>query len=208
MCDYYEKNAAAYAAETFSADMGQQYRAFLLFLAKKARILDIGSGSGRDACFFEKQGYQVTAMEPSGSLCREIRKVFTGEIICCDIQHYKTDQMFDGIWACASLIHLPEQELLSAVRKIAGILKENGVFYCSGKHGINTGTAQDGRFFQEFTEELVRKIQKENPCLILEQMWYTQDAAGRESFQWLNIILKKRKKKIKNLINIEKEQKQ
>ena len=54
MCEYYEINAKPYAEETFSADMSEQYRRFLPLLRERARILDVGSGSGRDACYFQK----------------------------------------------------------------------------------------------------------------------------------------------------------
>ena len=85
-----------YAEETFSADMSEQYTRFLPLLREQARILDVGSGSGRDACYFQKQGYQVTALEPSKNLCREIRKVFSGEIVCSDIQSYQPDKRMMG----------------------------------------------------------------------------------------------------------------
>ena len=80
MCNYYESNAELYAAETFSADMSKQYQRFLPLLKNGVKILDVGSGSGRDACYFQKQGYQVTALEPSKNLGREIRKVFSGKL--------------------------------------------------------------------------------------------------------------------------------
>ncbi len=85
MSNYYESNAEHYAAETFSADMSEQYQRFLTLLKDGVKLLDVGSGSGRDACYFQKQGYQVTALEPSKNLGREIRKVFSGEIVCSDI---------------------------------------------------------------------------------------------------------------------------
>lgn len=70
MSNYYESNAERYAAETISADMSEQYQRFLPLLKKGAKILDVGSSSGRDACYFQKQGYQVTALEPSKNLCK------------------------------------------------------------------------------------------------------------------------------------------
>ena len=69
----------------------------------------MGSGSGRDACCFQSLGYRVTALEPSGNLCREIRRVFPGEIVCSNIQNYRPEERYDGIWACASLLHLWEK---------------------------------------------------------------------------------------------------
>ena len=194
MCNYYESNAEHYAAETFSADMSEQYQRFLPLLKKGAKILDVGSGSGRDACYFQKHGYQVTALEPSKNLCREIRKVFSGEIICSDIQNYRPKERYDGIWACASLIHLQEEEILRFFEKIDLYLNDNGVVYVSGKNGISTGEVEDGRFFLEFTEQLVEKILTVNEQLKPEQLWYTEDVSGRQGFRWLNVVLRMMKK--------------
>ena len=145
MCEYYEMNAKQYAQATFSADMSEQYKRFLPLLGERARILDVGSGSGRDACYFQNHGYQVTALEPSKNLCREIRKVFSGEMVCSDIQSYRPRERYDGIWACASFLHLQEEEVLRSFEKIDLYLKDNGIVYLSGKNGIPTGKAEDGR---------------------------------------------------------------
>ncbi len=190
MCKYYEINAKRYAKETFPADMSEQYKRFLPLLREYARILDVGSGSGRDACYFQKKGYQVTALEPSKNLCREIRKVFSGEIVCSDIQSYQPDQRYDGIWACASFLHLQEKEVLSFFEKINLYLNEKGIVYLSGKNGITIGKAADGRYFLEFTEQLVGKILAVNDRMKLEELWYTEDVSGRKGFRWMNVVLK------------------
>lgn len=190
MCEYYEINAKQYAAETFSSDMSEQYQRFLPLLREQAKILDVGSGSGRDACYFRKQGYQVTALEPSKNLCKEIVEVFSGEVVCSDIQNYQPDKRFDGIWACASLLHLQEKEVLSFFEKIDLYLNDEGIVYLSGKNGISTGKAADGRYFLEFTEELTEKILAVNERVRMEQLWYTGDVNGREGFRWMNVIFR------------------
>ena len=193
MSNYYESNAERYAAETLSADMSEQYQRFLPLLKDGVKLLDVGSGSGRDACYFQKQGYQVTALEPSKNLGREIRKVFSGEIVCSDIQSYQPMERYDGIWACASLIHLQEEVVLQFFEKIDQYLNDNGIVYISGKNGISTGEVEDGRFFLEFTEQLVEKILMVNKQLKLEQLWYTEDVSGRRGFRWLNVVLRLRR---------------
>ena len=190
MCEYYEINAKRYAEETFSADMSEQYQRFLPLLKERATILDVGSGSGRDACYFQKQGYQVTALEPSQNLCREIRKVFSGEIVCSDIQSYRPRERYDGIWACASFLHLQEKEVLRFFEKIDLYLNDNGIVYLSGKNGIPTGKAGDGRYFLEFTEGLVEQILAVNERMKMEELWYTEDVNGREGFRWMNVVFK------------------
>lgn len=193
MSNYYESNTERYAAETFFADMSKQYQRFLPLLKNGVKILDVGSGSGRDACYFQKQGYQVTALEPSKNLGREIRKVFSGKIICSDIQNYRPTERYDGIWACASLIHLQEEEVLQFLKRFDQYLADNGIIYISGKNGISTGKVEDGRFFLEFTEQLVEKILTVNKQLKLEQLWYTEDVSGRRGFRWLNVVLRLRR---------------
>ena len=190
MCEYYEINAKQYAEKTFSADMSEQYQRFLPLLKEGAAILDIGSGSGRDACYFQKMGYQVTALEPSTHLCKEIQKVFSGTIIHSDIQHYQPDRQFDGIWACASFLHLQEKEILDFFGKINCFLHDHGIIYLSGKNGISTGKANDGRYFLEFTEQLAENILMTNEQVKLEQLWYTEDVTGRKDFRWMNMIFK------------------
>lgn len=190
MSEYYEINAKQYAAATFSADMSEQYRRFLPLLKEGARILDVGSGSGRDACCFQKLGYQVTALEPSKNLCREIRKVFSGEIVCSDIQSYQPRERYDGIWACASFLHLQEEEVLRFFEKLDLYLKDNGIVYLSGKNGISTGKAGDGRYFLEFTEELMGKILAVNERVKIEELWYTEDVSGRGGFRWMNVMFR------------------
>ncbi|MBM6751642.1 class I SAM-dependent methyltransferase [Mediterraneibacter glycyrrhizinilyticus] len=190
MSEYYEINAKQYAAATFSADMSEQYRRFLPLLKEGVRILDVGSGSGRDACCFQKMGYQVTALEPSKNLCREIRKVFPGEVICSDIQNYRPRERYDGIWACASFLHLQEEEVLCFFEKIDLYLNDNGIVYLSGKNGIPTGKAEDGRYFLEFTEGLVEKILVVNERVRMEELWYTGDVSGRDGFRWMNVMFR------------------
>ena len=189
MSNYYESNAERYAAETISADMSEQYQRLLPLLKKVAKFLDVGTARGRDECYSKKQAYQATALEPPKHLCREIRKVFSGEIVCSDIQNYQPTERYDGIWACASLIHLQEEEVLCFFRKIDMYLNDNGIVYVSGKNGISTGEVEDGRFFLEFTEQLVEKILTVNKQLKQEQLWYTEDVSGRRGFRWLNVVL-------------------
>ena len=190
MNEYYEINAKKYTAETFSADMSEQYERFLPLLKAQARILDVGSGSGRDACYFQKRGYQVTALEPSKNLCREIRKVFPGKIVCSDIQSYQPDEGYDGIWACASFLHLRQKEVLRFFEKIDVYLNDNGIVYFSGKNGIATGEGEDGRYFLEFTEKLMEKISAANDRMKMEDLWYTEDVSGRKGFRWMNVIFR------------------
>ena len=74
--------------------------------------------------------------------------------------------------------------------KINLYLNDNGIVYLSGKSGIPTGEAEDGRYFLEFTEALVENILVVNERMKLKELWYTEDVSGRKGFRWMNIVLK------------------
>lgn len=82
------------------------------------------------------------------------------------------------------------KEILRFFEKPDLYLKDNGIIYLSGKNGILTGEAADGRYFLEFTEELVEKILAVNDRVRIEGLWYTGDVNGREGFRWMNVIFK------------------
>ncbi len=145
-------------------------------LKNRAKILDVGSGSGRDACYFQKHGYQVTALEPSKNLCREIRKVFSGEIVCSDIQSYQPIERYDGIWACALLIHLQEKEVLCFFEKIDLYLNNNGIVYVSRKNGISTEDYPEGEFLYVVLTE--RKIEEATKFGFQYNNYFTNSTYG------------------------------
>ena len=160
-------------------------------MGEGATILDIGSGSGRDACYFQKHGLSGDGIGAvNASLQRRFRRFSQGTIVRSDIQHYQPDQQFDGIWACASFLHLQEKEILDFFRKIDWFLHDHGIIYLSGKNGISTGKSNDGRYFLEFTEQLAENILMTNERVKLEQLWYTEDVSGRKDFRWMNMIFK------------------
>jgi len=62
----------------------------------------------------------------------------------------------DGIWACASLLHIPNDGLNNTLCNAFRALKKKGVLYASWKVGVHERNIE-GRFFNNFTEERLRK---------------------------------------------------
>ena len=83
--------------------------------------------------------------------------------------------------------------MLRFFERIDLYLNSSGIVYASGKNGIPTGKAEDGRYFLEFTEQLVEKILAVNEQLELKQLWYTEDVSGRQGFGWMNVVLRLRR---------------
>lgn len=189
--EYYNKNADQFVQGTFSVDFKQTQDRFLEKLTPGARILDFGCGSGRDTKYFLENGYQVEATDGSEELCK-IAGDYTG-IIVKQMLFEELDEieMYDGIWACSSILHLSKIALRDVLKKMAAALKYNGVVYTSFKYGDFKGE-RNGRYFTDFTPEAFEEYMQGIPELYIEEFWITGDARpGRGEEKWLNLILRK-----------------
>ena len=192
--NYYNLNAKKFIENTQNADMHLTQDKFLQLLPESASILDFGCGSGRDTKYFLEKGYQVVATDGSAELCR-LASSFTG-IKVKEMLFQELDEIgvYDGIWACSSILYLPKQELLPVIRKMCIALKDNGVIYTSFKYSNFEGE-RNGRYFTDFTEDTFREFIKVIPELMIEDQWITLDVRpGRGEEKWLNLILQKNQK--------------
>ena len=192
--NYYNLNAKKFIENTQNADMHLTQDKFLQLLPESASILDFGCGSGRDTKYFLEKGYQVVATDGSAELCR-LASSFTG-IKVKEMLFQELDEIgvYDGIWACSSILHLPKQELLPVIQKMCIALKDNGVIYTSFKYSNFEGE-RNGRYFTDFMEDIFREFIKVIPELTVEDQWITLDVRpGRGEEKWLNLILRKNQK--------------
>lgn len=189
---YYEDNAQNYFKATHDADLSSIYRSFLRELPRGGRILDAGSGSGRDTAAFVRRGYVVEAFDLSPSLC-ELSTEFTGiQARVRGFQDVDEKEEFDGIWACASLLHIPEVELGEVIGRLVRALKRKGVLYMSFKYGVGERVAEDGRFFVDMTEERLWPVLSTVQKLEVQRVWRTLGEGKFEGRgEWLNALASK-----------------
>ena len=189
--NYYKENAAGFAAGTVNADLSETQERFLTKLQPGAAILDLGCGSGRDTKVFLARGYRVTAADGSPELCR-IASAYTGIPVRLMLFNELADAgAYDGIWACASILHVPSAELPDVFRRMITALRPGGIIYASFKYGTFEGE-RNGRRFTDFTGETFAAFLKQFPELTLEDQWISADVRpGRSDEKWLNVILRK-----------------
>lgn len=172
--EYYNKNAEEFVQGTLSVNFTATQERFLSKLSVGSCILDFGCGSGRDTKYFLDKGYQVEATDGSAELCRlasehtgiRVEQMLFEELDECEI--------YDGIWACLSILHLDKKSLKDVLKKMAAALKGNGVVYTSFKYGDFEGE-RNGRFFADFTPETFGEYMKEVQELQIEEYWITGD---------------------------------
>ena len=191
--DYYNKNANQFIDNTSKVDFESHQNLFLKKLSEGAYILDFGCGSGRDTKAFLDKGYAVTAVDGSKELCI-LASQYTGiDVKQMMFQELNECEVYDGIWACASILHLSKDELLIVIAKMCKALKQDGIIYMSFKYGEFEGYRK-GRYFIDMTEATFEKLIVSVTELVLEDQWISHDVRHeRKSERWLNMILRKRK---------------
>ncbi|SDX89426.1 Methyltransferase domain-containing protein [Allochromatium warmingii] len=187
--DYYETHAATFFAETCAVDMEPLYRRFLPYVCPAGHLLDAGCGSGRDARAFRERGYTVTACDASPTLAALAATYIGIPVAVCRLQDVAWSETFDGIWACASLLHVPQLELAAVMQRLARALKPAGVLYVSFKYGVGE-REQNGRRFTDLDEAGLTALVDRITGLELQEIWITADRRPeRASEQWLNARL-------------------
>ncbi|CCQ11940.1 tellurite resistance protein-related protein [Pseudoalteromonas luteoviolacea B = ATCC 29581] len=188
---YYDNHAISYHDTTLSLDMSKAYTRFLPYVKPKGKILDLGCGSGRDTKHFQAIGYEVTAVEPSTKLRELAINFLDHEVLNLTFQTINFFNHFDAIWCCASLLHVPQNELESVLRRLYMALADGGVLYISVKEGQGQHII-DGRFFQYYSQQgLVEQVTKNEEFTLLE-VWLNEDQrSNQQSTKWLNAIFRK-----------------
>ncbi|MEF9954130.1 MAG: class I SAM-dependent methyltransferase [Clostridium sp.] len=189
--DYYNKNAGRFIRHTVDVDFSSIQKLFQDKLPVNARILDFGCGAGRDTKYFAEQGFQVDAMDGSETLCKSASEYTGIEVKNMLFQDLEEVDVYDGIWACSSILHLNKSELAGVFRKMYTAVKKHGIIYTSFKYGEFEGE-RDGRYFTDMTEWSFHKFMELFPELSIEELWVTEDVRpGRGDEKWLNLILRK-----------------
>jgi SAM-dependent methyltransferase len=170
---FYDQHAEDFIERTAKVSMAQLYEPFLALIRLEGHILDAACGSGRDAAEFARRGYHVTAFDGSGKMAR-LASSRTG----LNVLHLRFDEIgwqeeFDGIWASASLLHLPSAQLDEAMGRMVRALRTGGVLYVSIKLGEFAGM-RDARWFTDTQPSTVRQLLASSGLDVI-RIWQTDD---------------------------------
>lgn len=189
--EYYNEHAEEFCIATQGADMSYCYKKFRQYVKPKGKILDIGCGSGRDSKQFIEDGYQVEAIDASEEICKYASKYIGQQVRHQRIEEITYENEFDGIWACASLLHVVKEEMNSVMKRLYRALKRGGALYASFKYG-NGERFDKGRFFNDYTEEEIAEVFSGDENFEIKECFVTGDVRQeRKTECWVNIIVKK-----------------
>lgn len=191
--EYYDKNAELYFNSTVNGNMKEMYDIFLNYLPASSLILDVGCGSGRDSKYFLDHGYSVKAIDGSKNLCDMASKYIGKKVDNVDFLSIDYDNLFEGIWACASLLHLSNRDFLDVLKKLIISLKDNGIMYISMKNRTGNEIDSLGRYYSYYNYLGLADIFNSCDLTILDYKKTFSVVSKDEPKYWNSFILKRKR---------------
>jgi SAM-dependent methyltransferase len=144
---FYAKEASAYALRSDSLGPSKSLTRLMAALPKGAAVLDLGCGTGRDTQSMIEAGFDVTAIDGSPEMAREAEKRTGRAVRALLFEDLDYVERFDGVWANASLLHVPRSGFTHVLSLIRRALKPDGMLFASFKSGGEEGRDTLGRYY-------------------------------------------------------------
>lgn len=188
---FYNDNAEEYFEQTINGNLNVNYNYFLKYIPKNAYILDWGCGSGRDSKFFIDNGYKIRAIDGSYKMCEIASKYINQHVDCIEFKDFDEENVYDAIWACATILHIEEDRLPDILFRMTKALKNEGIIYASFKKGTGTKIV-DGKFYNNMTKEKFENILSSIGLNYeIKEYFETVSSTKRpENCTWANFVIK------------------
>ncbi len=190
---HYEERAQQFCEGTRDHDVRQNIEALLRHIAGKApfTILDLGCGPGRDLKALRQLGHRAIGLDGAASFVAMARadsgcEVWQQDFLALDLPA----GLFDGIFANASLFHVPSRELPGVLRQLHASLAPAGVLFSSNPHGANEEGWNRGRYGAYHDLEAWRGYLEQAGFAELEH-FYRPPGLPRDQQPWLASVWRK-----------------
>ena len=167
---------------------------WLRCLPANARLLDLGCGGGQDAVDLGRRGYRVVGVDRTKALLSAGRRRYRSlPLVHADLRdlpfHLKS---FDGLWAAASLIHLPKPDARRALTDLCKLIRPGGLFAATVTYGVKSRLTTDGwlpgRYLARWKkEEFARAVRRAGWNVLELKIITNRERKGR----WLNLLAQK-----------------
>lgn len=198
--DSYNKTAEEYYDIVSKFELLPEIKTFINLVKNEGTILDLGCGPGHHSKYFSNIGFKVIGVDLSAEMIEIARRESTkSSFQVMDILDLNFEEdFFDGIWASASLLHIPKKKIKSVLIKLKEILKNQGILYVSLKEGLGSELFSDTRyggvdkFYVYYQFDEIQNILKDIGFDILE-IELKDKRTNYDTNSWLHIFCQNKK---------------
>jgi SAM-dependent methyltransferase len=155
---YYSGEVRRVAEADHDSWLGPYLDRFLALLPPGGQVLELGCGAGQDAAAMTARGLAVDATDGCPEMAREAARRLGQPVRVMRFDELEASAAYDGVWASASLLHVPRTELAAVLARVHRALKPAGALYASFKTGRPEGRDKFGRYFNYPSEEELRRF--------------------------------------------------
>ena len=184
--EFYDGDPQGYSDNTVECDVSDILGRFASHLNPGSRVLDLGCGSGRDTIALRSMGFSVVPVDGSQGMCLTAERNTGDAVRRLDMLELDYEGEFDGVWACASMLHLREGEIPRALALVRRALRDGGVLYVSFKDGTFSGR-RDGRWYTDMTPGAMTTALT-SAGFVATDVWHSVDRRGTV---WANGLFSK-----------------
>lgn len=164
--NFYNQNVDEYIKNTSNLQDKDWIEKFIWYIPENGSVLDIGCAYGRDTNFFASNKYITTGIDLSKNMINKAKKsVNNAQFFVMDMLDLGfEDNIFDGVWCSATLLHLKKVDAIKALKEIKRVLKINGILYFNLKEGNGEKIVNDDRydnakkFYAYYNEKEIKDI--------------------------------------------------
>ena len=188
--EYYNQNASDYFEHTVDINMQESWERFIGLLPEGGSILDLGCGSGRDSAYFISCGFDVTAMDASEGMC-DLASIHIGQdVLELSFAEMDFKEVFDGVWACSSLLHVSSKEMKEIFSKVVDSLKVGGILFMSFRYGDYEGE-RDGRYYTDYRTKTLKELISGYENLEVIEIQRCDDYRPESEKSWIYALVRK-----------------
>lgn len=189
---YYRENSSTYARDTLTnSNHLPQLQRFIDLLPFSAHVLDLGCGSGRDSRFLLDRGFRVTAVDASPEMAGLAHDYLGHPVRIQRAENLREIRVYDGIWCCAGLVHIPKILMEQTIHGILRALKPGGTWYMSFKTGETEEADDSHRLFNNYSRPAMEQLLARFPAATISDIYESTAFLRGKKQQWLNVFVTK-----------------
>ena len=186
----YDQNIATYKKMVDKLPDIKPLNAFIDALQAGAYVLDWGSGPGYLAAEMRARGLRPLCVDASSKMVEAAQNDYQLDAKQAEFSHLNENQIYDGIWANFSLLHVERAAFFSHISAAATALVPSGVFYVSVKLGKGQERDELGRFYTYFNHDELEEILGQSGFEIVDKFTGKSKGMAGKLEEWVGLLVK------------------